>query len=104
MVERPPFDVVPAGRIAMFINGTNFRYAGCDAFGIRVDSNRLPAHLTRHSILPRGYYYTGEFGEAAIGPFVRPAERPAGEFVDESIPIESIRPESARFLGAGGGV
>jgi uncharacterized LabA/DUF88 family protein len=74
MESRPPLGVVPAERIAIFIDGTNFKYATYDSFGMRVDFSKLLAHFSRNSILLRAYYYTGEWDDGAISQFLRLAD------------------------------
>lgn len=61
----------PCQRIAIFIDGWNFKYATFDAFGMRVDYLKLLDHLTRDAFLLRAYFYTGEWDDAAISQYIR---------------------------------
>jgi uncharacterized LabA/DUF88 family protein len=76
MELRPPLGVMPVERIAIFIDGTNFKYATYDAFGIRVDFAKLLAFFSKNAILLRAYYYTGEWDDSAITQFLRLTEPP----------------------------
>jgi len=61
----------PAERLAIFIDGWNFKHATYDAFGLRVDFGKLLEYLSRDAILLRAYYYTGEWDDGAINVFLR---------------------------------
>ena len=61
----------PMARLAVFIDGWNFKYATYDAFGIQVDFVKLLDYLTRRSILIRAYYYTGEWTTDSIDQYVK---------------------------------
>jgi uncharacterized LabA/DUF88 family protein len=74
MGVRPPLGVVPVERIAIFIDGTNFKHATFDAFAMRVDFSRLLEYFSRSAILLRAYYYTGEWDDWAITQFLRLSE------------------------------
>lgn len=62
---------VPTERCAIFIDGSNFKFATYDSFGIRVDFTRFLDLLAGKSILLRAYYYIGEWDEAAIDCYLR---------------------------------
>lgn len=74
MEARPPLGVMPAERIAIFIDGTNFKYATYDSFQMRVDFSKLLRYFSQNSILLRAYYYTGEWDDGGITQFLRLAE------------------------------
>jgi len=71
MVTRPPVGIVPFERIAIFIDGWNFKYATFDSFGIRVDFTRFLDYFRQNAILLRAYYYTGEWDTSAIEWYIR---------------------------------
>jgi uncharacterized LabA/DUF88 family protein len=73
-MEVSPLMLKPVERVAIFIDGWNFKYATWDAFGLRVDFPRLLAHLTRDAFLLRAYYYTGEWSDGAINTYLRLVE------------------------------
>jgi uncharacterized LabA/DUF88 family protein len=68
---RSPVFVAPFERIAIFIDGSNFKYATFNSFGIRVDYTRLLRCFSQNAILLRAYYYTGEWDDAAISYYMR---------------------------------
>lgn len=61
----------PFERLAIFIDGSNFRHATFNAFGMRVDYSRLLRYFSRDAFLIRAYYYTGEWDDAAISYYLR---------------------------------
>jgi len=62
---------MPFQRIAIFIDGWNFKYATYDAFGIQVDYRKLLNFFSRDAILVRAYYYTGEWDDASIETYIK---------------------------------
>lgn len=71
MVSRPPVGIVPFERLAIFIDGWNFKYATYDSFGMQVDFTRLLDYFRQNAILLRAYYYTGEWDANAIDWYLR---------------------------------
>lgn len=61
----------PQQRVAIFIDGWNFRYATYESFNLRVDYNKLLRHFAEGSILVRAYFYTGEWDDSAISRYAR---------------------------------
>jgi len=61
----------PSQRVAIFIDGWNFRYATYESFGLRVDYTKLLRHLSEGSVLVRAYFYTGEWDDSAISRYAR---------------------------------
>ncbi len=57
-------------RLAIFIDGWNFKYATYDAFGLRVDFGKLLDYLSREASLLRAYYYTGEWDDGGINAYI----------------------------------
>jgi len=68
--------VRPQSRLAVFVDGWNFKYATYDSFGIHVDFVRLLEILAKDSILIRAYYYTGEWTTDSIDQYVRLSNSP----------------------------
>lgn len=66
---------VPAGapyqRVAVFIDGWNFRYATYESFGLRVDYTKLLRYFAEDAVLVRAYFYTGEWDDSAISRYAR---------------------------------
>ncbi|MCL5038193.1 MAG: NYN domain-containing protein [Chloroflexi bacterium] len=71
MDHRPPVGIMPVERLAIFIDGWNFKYATYDSFGIKIDYIKFLEYLAHNSILLRAYYYTGEWDDAAISHYIR---------------------------------
>lgn len=63
--------VAPYQRVAIFIDGWNFRYATYESFGLRVDYTKLLRYFSESAILVRAYFYTGEWDDSAISRYVR---------------------------------
>lgn len=64
----------PFERIAIFIDGENFRYAAYNGFGCEVDLERFInffANIKHNAILLRAYYYTGEWTPDARRYFIK---------------------------------
>lgn len=68
---RPPIGTVPFQRLAIFVDGWNFKCAAYDALGIRVDFIKILEYFSQNSILIRAYYYTGEWDDGGIMQFIR---------------------------------
>lgn len=66
----------PHQRVAIFIDGWNFRYATYESFGLRVDYTKLLRHFSENAILVRAYFYTGEWEDSAISRYVRLSNTP----------------------------
>jgi uncharacterized LabA/DUF88 family protein len=66
----------PFQRVAIFIDGWNFRYATYESFGLRVDYTKLLRHFSESAILVRAYFYTGEWEDSAISRYVRLSNSP----------------------------
>ncbi|HEX7241563.1 MAG TPA: NYN domain-containing protein [Longimicrobiaceae bacterium] len=66
----------PHQRVAIFIDGWNFRYATYESFGLRVDYTKLLRHFSENGILVRAYFYTGEWDDSAISRYVRLTNAP----------------------------
>ncbi len=79
----------PAARVAIFIDGPNFKHAAYDSFGIRVDYAKLLDVFSRNEILLRAHYYSGEISNETIDQLVR-----IGDF--HSINIRRKRLEERR--------
>ncbi|HEX2091810.1 MAG TPA: NYN domain-containing protein [Longimicrobiaceae bacterium] len=60
----------PHQRVAIFIDGWNFRYATYESFGLRVDYTKLLRYFSEGAILVRAYFYTGEWDDSAISRYV----------------------------------
>ena len=71
MVTRPPVGIMPFERIAIFVDGWNFKYATFDSFDMRVDFTKFLDYFRQNSILLRSYYYTGEWDASAIEWYIR---------------------------------
>ncbi|MCD6310374.1 MAG: NYN domain-containing protein [Candidatus Eremiobacteraeota bacterium] len=96
METRPPVSIMPFERVAIFIDGWNFKYATFDSFGLKVDYIKLLKYLTRNAILLRAYYYTGEWDDAAISHFIRLSEPPDPELKKKE--LEEGRDADRKFL------
>lgn len=56
---------------AIFIDGSNFKYATFKALGFKVDFNKLLEVLSKGAYLLRAYYYSGIWTEESIRAFIR---------------------------------
>jgi len=90
-----PLESAPFERLAMFIDGWNFKYATYDAFGMRVDYLKLIEYFSGRAILLRAYFYTGEWDDGAIAQFVRLAGPP--DPVAKRIEMERQRDSDRKF-------
>lgn len=61
----------PHQRVAVFIDGWNFRYATYESFGLRVDYTKLLRYFAENTVLVRAYFYTGEWDDSAISRYAR---------------------------------
>lgn len=90
-------------RLAVFVDGWNFKYATYDSFGINVDFVRLLNLLSKDSILIRAYYYTGEWTTDSIEQFVKLSSPSDPEAVREDLDGQRRRSQSfLRFLNRNG--
>lgn len=71
MHNQAPVGIAPHQRVAIFIDGWNFRYATYESFGLRVDYTKLLRYFSDSAILVRAYFYTGEWDDSAISRYVR---------------------------------
>lgn len=71
-----PAGGAPHQRVAIFIDGWNFRYATYESFGLRVDYTKLLRYFAESAILVRAYFYTGEWEDSAISRYVRLSNSP----------------------------
>ncbi|HHY69460.1 MAG TPA: NYN domain-containing protein [Bacillota bacterium] len=93
----------PMARIAVFIDGWNFKYSTYDAFGIQVDFVKLLKYLTEGSILIRAYYYTGEWTTDSIDQYVKLSSTPDEQSLKEELEGQRRRSQSFyRFLNRNG--
>ena len=76
MQPHGPAGGAPFQRVAIFIDGWNFRYATYESFGLRVDYTKLLRHFSESAILVRAYFYTGEWEDSAISRYVRLSNTP----------------------------
>ena len=76
MQHNGPAGGAPHQRVAIFIDGWNFRYATYESFGLRVDYTKLLRHFSEDGILVRAYFYTGEWDDSAISRYVRLTNAP----------------------------
>ncbi|MET0395832.1 MAG: NYN domain-containing protein [Longimicrobiaceae bacterium] len=76
MQSHGPAGGAPFQRVAIFIDGWNFRYATYESFGLRVDYTKLLRHFSESAILVRAYFYTGEWEDSAISRYVRLSNSP----------------------------
>jgi len=76
MQSHGPAGGAPFQRVAIFIDGWNFRYATYESFGLRVDYTKLLRHFSESAILVRAYFYTGEWEDSAISRYVRLSNTP----------------------------
>jgi uncharacterized LabA/DUF88 family protein len=95
MRNRPPVEILPFERIAIFIDGLNFNYATFDAFGLRVDFAKLLRYFSQHAILLRAYFYTGEWDDAAIAHYIRLTNPPDQEA--KKVEMENQRDSDRKF-------
>ncbi|MBP8620075.1 MAG: NYN domain-containing protein [Firmicutes bacterium] len=93
----------PMTRLAVFIDGWNFKYATYDAFGIQVDFVKLLDYLTRRGILIRAYYYTGEWTTDSIDQYVKLSTQSDLHTLKEDLEGQRRRSQSFyRFLNRNG--
>ena len=69
--SRRPIGILPFERIAIFIDGWNFKCATYDGLQFRVDFAKLLRYFSQKAILLRAYYYTGEWTEDSIDWYVK---------------------------------
>ncbi|HHT85473.1 MAG: NYN domain-containing protein [Bacillota bacterium] len=97
------YGTYPHPRIAIFVDGWNFKYATYDAFGIQVDFIKLLNYLSEGSILIRAYYYTGEWTVETIDQYVKLTASSNSETLREDLENQRRRSQSFyRFLNRNG--
>jgi uncharacterized LabA/DUF88 family protein len=96
MVSRPSAGAASFERIAIFIDGWNFKYATYDAFGLQVDYVKLLEYFCKNAILLRSHYYTGEWDDSAIEHFVKLAK--PHDLEGKKAELRSQRDEHRKFL------
>ncbi len=90
-------------KVAVFVDGWNFKYATYDSFGINVDFVRLLQTLTQDSILIRAYYYTGEWTTDSIEQYVKMTSSSDPNALREELDAQRRRSQSFyRFLNRNG--
>ncbi len=90
-------------KVAVFVDGWNFKYATYDSFGINVDFVRLLQTLTQDSILIRAYYYTGEWTTDSIEQYVKMSSSSDPSALREELDAQRRRSQSFyRFLNRNG--
>lgn len=93
----------PPTRLAVFVDGWNFKYATYDAFGIHVDFVKLLSLLSKDCILIRAYYYTGEWTTDSIDQYVKLTAPSDPQQLKEELEIQRRRSQSFyRFLNRNG--
>jgi uncharacterized LabA/DUF88 family protein len=90
-------------RLAVFVDGWNFKYATFDSFGIHVDFIKLLDILAKDNILIRAYFYTGEWTTDSIDQFVKLSNNPDPVGLREDLEGQRRRSQSFhRFLNRNG--
>ena len=93
----------PLTKLAVFVDGWNFKYATYDSFGIHVDFIKLLDYLKKDSILIRAYYYTGEWTTDSIEQYVKLTSPPDPLALREELENQRRRSQSFhRFLNRNG--
>ena len=96
-------DLYSASRVAVFVDGWNFKYATYDSFGIHVDFVKFLKVLVKDDILIRAYFYTGEWTTGSIDQFVKLSNSPDPQALKESLEEQRRRSQSFhRFLNRNG--
>lgn len=94
---------IPFTRLAVFIDGWNFKYATYDSFGIQVDFVKLLHLLSKNSILIRAYYYTGEWTSDTIDQYIKLMNPQDPQKLKEELESQRKRSQSfRRFLNRNG--
>lgn len=90
-------------RLAIFIDGWNFKYATHDAFGVNIDFVKLLQYLSKDSFLIRAYYYTGEWTTDTIEQYIRVVAPADPQVLREELESQRRRSQSfIRFLNRNG--
>lgn len=84
MSDQPVY-VTRLPRVAIFIEGWNFKYATYDSFGVEVDFTKLLAYLTEGALLLRAYYYSGDWTTDAIEQYIKVTNPEAPDQVREQL-------------------
>ncbi|MCX7832129.1 MAG: NYN domain-containing protein [Actinobacteria bacterium] len=75
---------------AIFIDGSNFKYATYKALKLKVDFNKLLEVLSKDRYLLRAYYYSGIWTEESIKAFIRLKENSGDEDLNNSTTENSL--------------
>ncbi|HHY35369.1 MAG TPA: NYN domain-containing protein [Firmicutes bacterium] len=90
-------------RLAIFVDGWNFKYATHDAFGVNIDFVKLLEYLSKDSFLIRAYYYTGEWTTDTIEQYIRIMAPADPQAMREELEGQRRRSQSfMRFLNRNG--
>lgn len=90
-------------RVAVFVDGWNFKYATFDSFGIHVDFVKLLKVLAKDDILIRAYFYTGEWTTDSIEQYVKLSGSADPVSLREELEAQRRRSQSFhRFLNRNG--
>ncbi len=101
--RRRPAGIAPFERIAIFIDGWNFKCATYDGLRFKVDYLKLLDYFCQNAILLRAYYYTGEWTEDAIDWFVKLKNYPNPEERKRDIREQKVGEQGFwRFLNRNG--
>lgn len=66
-------------KVAIFLDGRNFKYATYDSLDMKVDFVKLKRYLTGNDFLVRAYYYSGVWTEESIRQYLYLKEVPLAE-------------------------
>lgn len=92
-----------SSRLAVFVDGWNFKYATYDSFNIHVDFVRLLNILAKDDILIRAYFYTGEWTTDSIEQYVKLSNSTEPATLREDLEGQRRRSQSFhRFLNRNG--
>lgn len=95
--REPAVGVMPFERLAIFIDGANFKYS-CDGLGASVDMIEMLNYLSKNALLIRAYYYAGEWTNDTIEAFLE-VERHRGKS-EEDLKVkreELLRTQQEQF-------
>lgn len=88
----------PVGRVAVFIDGWNFKSAAYDGLGIKVDFKKLLEVLVGNDMLLRAYYYSGIYDERTIEQIMKFSD--VGEEAEREKRLLARREGEGKFLKA----
>lgn len=75
---------------AIFIDGSNFKYATFKALGFKVDFTKFLNYLSKDRYILRAYYYSGIWTEESIKAYVRLKSGQTGQSGGETSPDEAV--------------